>query len=105
MKDQCGYQLYCVPAVPVEFIKCNDSVLYRYGDPLQMMIGCQNISKPLCDLSSVMMDVRNKYYGRIMADGLCLGEFEQFVPIEKSKAIKMKKELDCIFTVEFCCLS
>ncbi|XP_058232900.1 interferon lambda receptor 1 isoform X2 [Hemibagrus wyckioides] len=61
------------------------SVKYsKYGDPLQMMIGCQNISKPFCDLSSVMMDVRNKYYGRIMADGLCLGKFEQFVPIEKT---------------------
>lgn len=55
-----------------------------------MMNGCQNISEPFCDLSSVMTDVRSKYYGKIMADGICLGEFMQFVPLEKSKAIKIK---------------
>ncbi|KAK3515074.1 hypothetical protein QTP70_006040 [Hemibagrus guttatus] len=61
------------------------SVKYnKYGDQPQMMTGCQNISEPSCDLSSVMMEVRTKYNGKIMADELCLGEFMQFVPIEKT---------------------
>ncbi|XP_027025780.2 interferon lambda receptor 1 [Tachysurus fulvidraco] len=61
------------------------SVKYNiYGERPRMMNGCQNISEPFCDLSSVMTDVRSKYYGKIMADGICLGEFMQFVPLEKT---------------------
>lgn len=60
-------------------------VPYRYGQQSRIMTGCQNISKPFCDLSSEMMDIRSKYFVKIIADELCLGEITHFIPLEKSK--------------------
>ncbi|MCJ8745508.1 hypothetical protein PDJAM_G00131010 [Pangasius djambal] len=61
------------------------SVKYHvYGERSKLMIGCQNISEPFCDLSSVMTDIRSKYFVKIMADELCLGEYIHFIPLEKT---------------------
>ncbi|KAF5909857.1 interleukin-20 receptor subunit alpha-like, partial [Clarias magur] len=60
------------------------SVSYNeYGEQPRPMTGCENIPEPFCDLSSVMTDIRSKYFIKIMADELCLGELRHLVLSEK----------------------
>lgn len=66
-----------------------DYVPFRYGEKYPLMTGCQNISEPFCDLSSVM-DIRKKYFIKVLADELCLGELIHFVPVKESKAFKIE---------------
>ncbi|XP_060756303.1 interferon lambda receptor 1 isoform X2 [Neoarius graeffei] len=61
------------------------SVKYHiYGERFRPMIECQNISETFCDLSSVTMDIRSKYFVKVMANESCLGEIKHFCPFEKS---------------------
>ncbi|XP_053467902.1 interferon lambda receptor 1 isoform X1 [Ictalurus furcatus] len=61
------------------------SVKYQvYGEQLKLMTGCHNISERSCDLSSAMMDIRLKYYVKVMVDELCIGEFRNFIPSEQT---------------------
>lgn len=65
------------------------------------MTGCHNIAERSCDLSSAMMNIRLKYYVKVMVDELCIGEFRNFIPSEQSKILEIKK-INYMFTVEFC---
>lgn len=55
------------------------------------MTGCHNIAERSCDLSSAMMNIRLKYYVKVMVDELCIGEFRNFIPSEQSKILEIKK--------------
>ncbi|XP_076868585.1 interferon lambda receptor 1 isoform X2 [Brachyhypopomus gauderio] len=59
-------------------------VLYiKYGNLLKPVTGCQNISDHFCDLTSVMTDVRSRYYTKIMVNEMC-GQYVEFTPFEQT---------------------
>lgn len=80
--------LFCITSI---LYSTNESIINnvwfgRYGVPYQPAAWCQNISVPVCDLTSVMMtaDVTTRYHVKITAAGRCVGEL-LFYPYEQSK--------------------
>ncbi|KAI7806517.1 interferon lambda receptor 1 [Triplophysa rosa] len=62
------------------------SVQYlTYGGPYKPVAWCQNISVPVCDLTSVMIvtDVTTRYHVKITAAGRCVGEL-LFYPYQQT---------------------
>ncbi|KAI4879119.1 hypothetical protein NFI96_028517, partial [Prochilodus magdalenae] len=63
---------------------CGDSVLYRYGELWRPMLDCQNISVRNCDLSSVLADIKARYYARILINDICFGFKPEITPLEET---------------------
>ncbi|KAK1806389.1 hypothetical protein P4O66_004907, partial [Electrophorus voltai] len=55
----------------------------KYGEASRPMAGCQNISIPFCNLTSVMTDVRSRYSAKIMVNEKC-GQNVVFTPSEQT---------------------
>ncbi|XP_066514953.1 interferon lambda receptor 1 [Hoplias malabaricus] len=61
------------------------SVQYtEYGNPWKPMMQCQNMSETHCDLSSVITDVYQRHFARVMVRDKCAGMFLSFVLSEQT---------------------